>query len=163
MRPKLSSTTRPTTRALTQTLIRSRLEAMPSLVKANPQRGAAENAGSQPSIREETGPPKAMMARAERLTLRACIKTSLAELAKFWRWLAIKRQAQVSSKRLRVVETASLGEKRFVAVLRVDGAQFLIGGGANNVSLLASLEGASEPNRFAQLLQQTAQDGSAAH
>ena len=160
MRPKLSSTVR----SQTQTLIRSRLEAVPSLVRAKPQPAAAGNAGSQPPAPEKNRPQGAgTTTGAERLTFQTCIKTCLTEIAKFWRWLVIKRQVQVSSKRLRVVETASLGEKRFVAVLRVDGAQFLIGGGANSVSLLATLEGASEPNRFAQLLQQTAQDGSAAH
>ena len=36
--------------------------------------------------------------------------------------------------------TVSLGEKRFVAVIQIDGLQFLIGGGASNVALLAQLE-----------------------
>ncbi len=71
-------------------------------------------------------------------------------------WLAAKRKSQVASKRLRVMETVSLGEKRFVAVLHVDGAQFLIGGGANNVSLLASLEGSASATRFAQVFEQQA-------
>lgn len=42
-------------------------------------------------------------------------------------------------RRLQVSETVQLGEKRFVAILRVDGEQFLIGGGATGVSLLATL------------------------
>ena len=74
-----------------------------------------------------------------------------------WSWLAAKRRSQVASKRLRVIETVSLGEKRFAAVLHVDGAQFLIGGGANNVSLLASLDGSATQGvggRFAQVLEQ---------
>lgn len=37
--------------------------------------------------------------------------------------------------------TVSLGEKRFVAVIQIDGLQFLIGGGASNVALLAQLDG----------------------
>ncbi len=73
-----------------------------------------------------------------------------------WNWLAAKRSSQVASKRLRVLETVSLGEKRFAAVLRVDGAQFLVGGGANNVSLLASLEGSAPHARFAQVFEQQA-------
>jgi len=38
---------------------------------------------------------------------------------------------------LRVAETVSLGEKRFVALIRVEESEFLIGGGASSVSLLA--------------------------
>jgi flagellar biogenesis protein FliO len=47
-------------------------------------------------------------------------------------------------KRLRVADTVSLGEKRFVAILRVDGEQFLLGGSSSNVVLLARLESSSE-------------------
>jgi hypothetical protein len=56
-----------------------------------------------------------------------------------WRWLERKRTQQLAAKRLRVAETIQLGEKRFVSILQVDGAQFLIGGAAGNVSLLAVL------------------------
>jgi flagellar biogenesis protein FliO len=47
--------------------------------------------------------------------------------------------ARFSTRRLRVSETVSLGEKRFVAVIQIDGLQYLIGGGATNVALLAQL------------------------
>ncbi len=159
MRPKLSSAMR----AQTQTLVRSRLEAMPSLVKTKAQDGVLAPAPEQDHARAAAG-----FAGTRLPKLSVWVRTGLADLAKLWRWFLIKRQIQVSSKRLRVVETASLGEKRFVAVLHVDGAQFLIGGGANSVSLLASLESASGASasgesRFAKILQQTAQDGSAAH
>jgi len=43
-------------------------------------------------------------------------------------------------RRLRVAETVSLGEKRFVSILQVDGEQFLVGGSSSNVVLLAKLE-----------------------
>lgn len=56
-----------------------------------------------------------------------------------WRWIQTLSVARKSQKRLQVCETASLGEKRFIAVIKVDGRDFLIGGGAANVSLLASL------------------------
>jgi flagellar biogenesis protein FliO len=46
---------------------------------------------------------------------------------------------QRRSRRLRVTETVSLGDKRFVSILEVDGRSFLIGGGAGNVSLLSTL------------------------
>ena len=39
----------------------------------------------------------------------------------------------------------SLGEKRFVAIVQVDGEQFLLGGSATQVALLAKLEVPSAP------------------
>jgi flagellar biogenesis protein FliO len=57
-----------------------------------------------------------------------------------YRWLDQKRTQQSSMRRLRVAETISLGEKRFVSIVQVDGAQYLIGGAAGNVSLLAVLD-----------------------
>lgn len=56
------------------------------------------------------------------------------------------RRLQGRGRRLQVAETLQLGEKRFVAILRVDGEQFLIGGSTGGVSLLASLAG--EPPTF---------------
>jgi len=47
-------------------------------------------------------------------------------------------------RRLRVAETVSLGEKRFVSILQVDGEQFLVGGSPSSVVLLAKLEGKPE-------------------
>jgi flagellar biogenesis protein FliO len=44
-----------------------------------------------------------------------------------------------ATKQLRVAETISLGEKRFVSVIHVDGQKFLIGGGSSGVSLLTQL------------------------
>lgn len=46
-----------------------------------------------------------------------------------------------ASKRLTVRETVSLGEKRFVAIVQVDGQQFLLGGAPNSVAMLAQLSG----------------------
>lgn len=60
-------------------------------------------------------------------------------LAKLFSWLRT-RYAQRPVKKLRVSETVSLGEKRFVAILQVDDRKYLIGGGASNVALLASLD-----------------------
>lgn len=48
------------------------------------------------------------------------------------------------SRRLRVAETLSLGEKRFVSILHVDGEQFLVGGSPSSITLLAKLEANSE-------------------
>lgn len=65
-------------------------------------------------------------------------------------WLQ-KRYTLRPTKQLRVSETVSLGEKRFVAILHVEDRKFLIGGGASSVSLLTQLDamaesaGSSEP------------------
>jgi flagellar biogenesis protein FliO len=50
-----------------------------------------------------------------------------------------RKYALGATKRLRVAETVSLGEKRFVALVRVEDCEFLIGGGASGVSLLTQL------------------------
>jgi flagellar biogenesis protein FliO len=54
---------------------------------------------------------------------------------------------------LQVTSSVSLGEKRFVAVVQVDGLQFLVGGGASNVALLAQLD---RKESFGEVLEQTA-------
>jgi flagellar biogenesis protein FliO len=59
-------------------------------------------------------------------------------LARAWSWLHSKYTLS-ATKRLRVSETVSLGEKRFVALVCVEGREFLIGGGAAGVSLLSAL------------------------
>lgn len=85
-----------------------------------------------PAVQEYKGPlvmpsrPKSPEAPAPGALLRA------------WRWLNGKHSLS-SRRQLRVAETVSLGEKRFVAVVHVEGQKFLIGGGASGVSLLTSL------------------------
>jgi hypothetical protein len=49
-----------------------------------------------------------------------------------------------ATKQLRVAETVSLGEKRFVAIIHAEGHKYLVGGGATGVSLLAQLSKLSE-------------------
>lgn len=59
-------------------------------------------------------------------------------------WAFLNRKCALSAtKQLRVAETVSLGEKRFVAVVHVAGQKFLIGGGAQGVSLLTQLDPAT--------------------
>jgi len=61
-------------------------------------------------------------------------------------------------RRLRVAETVSLGEKRFVSILQVDGEQFLVGGSSSNVVLLAKLETSAAglgPESFGDVLSRT--------
>ena len=46
---------------------------------------------------------------------------------------------------LRLWRAVSLGEKRFVAIVKVEGREFLIGGGAAGMALLAQLESTRTP------------------
>jgi flagellar biogenesis protein FliO len=55
---------------------------------------------------------------------------------------------------LRVCESVSLGEKRFVALIQVDDQRFLIGGSAASVSLLSRLQ---EAKAFAAVLDREAE------
>jgi hypothetical protein len=80
------------------------------------------------------------------------LKNASGLLSRAWNWFRERQAARVDPKRLRVASTVSLGEKRFVAVIRVDDREFLIGGGAANVALLAQLKG-EEP--FGAVLQGT--------
>jgi flagellar biogenesis protein FliO len=73
----------------------------------------------------------------------------LCGLAASWNWMRKHLISRQSRKRLRVCESVSLGEKRFVAVIEVDGAQFLVGGASSSVSTLARLEPAAG---FSQML-----------
>jgi hypothetical protein len=59
-------------------------------------------------------------------------------LLRAWSWLQ-KNNKFSATKQLRVSETISLGDKRFVSLIHVDGQKFLIGGGASGVSLLTQL------------------------
>jgi Flagellar biosynthesis protein, FliO len=61
-----------------------------------------------------------------------------------WSWVHTK-YALTATKRMRVVETLPLGEKRFVALVRVEDREFLVGGGTSGVSLLAQLETVPDP------------------
>ncbi len=67
-------------------------------------------------------------------------------LARLWSRLCAKYSIS-TARRLRVAETISLGEKRFVAIVAVEGKEFLIGGGAAGMSLLAELESAPKRKR----------------
>lgn len=58
-------------------------------------------------------------------------------------WLTRRGQDVLTrggTRRLKVAETVSLGEKRFVSIVQVDGEQFLLGGSPSNIVLLAKLE-----------------------
>ena len=61
-------------------------------------------------------------------------------ISRAWTWLRALQGTRPSTRRLRVAETVSLGEKRFVAVVQVDGRHFLLAGGPTNIALLAQLD-----------------------
>jgi hypothetical protein len=68
-------------------------------------------------------------------------------MANGWSWLRRHSKgllARQAARRLRMIETLSLGEKRFVSIVEVDGEQFLLGGSASSVALLAKLEGCAK-------------------
>ncbi len=67
-------------------------------------------------------------------------------LSRVWSWF-LSRYKLTSVKRLRLSETLPLGEKRFVALVSVEGREFLIGGGASGVSLLAQLGKSAESGK----------------
>lgn len=54
-------------------------------------------------------------------------------------WAQVKALPHRPPRRLRLCETLSLGEKRFIAVVRYDRQQFLVGGTANSIALIARL------------------------
>ena len=62
-----------------------------------------------------------------------------------WRWMLKKRQAQQGSRKLQLLETLQLGEKRFIAMIDAGGARYLVGGGAGQVQLLTRLDDACNP------------------
>jgi Flagellar biosynthesis protein, FliO len=71
-----------------------------------------------------------------------------------WNWTQQRLKSPHGKKRLRVCESVSLGEKRFVAVIQVDGEQFLVGGSASSVSTLAHLKRSQE---FSEVFQRHSQ------
>jgi hypothetical protein len=86
---------------------------------------------SAPSIRPKPIVPRSAIGRSAWGTLQKL----LSQLR--------SRCVQRPIKKLRVSESVSLGEKRFVAILQVENRKYLIGGGAANVALLTQLEDAA--------------------
>ena len=73
-------------------------------------------------------------------------------LSRAWAWLRAWQGTRSPTRRLRVAETVSLGEKRFVAVVQVDGRHFLVAGGPTNIALLAQLD---TQENFGEVLKKT--------
>lgn len=68
------------------------------------------------------------------------LRAPLAPSGLLGRALAWFRTGVTKQSHLRLAETVSLGEKRFVAIIHVEGRKFLIGGGTAGVSLLTQLD-----------------------
>jgi flagellar biogenesis protein FliO len=87
-------------------------------------------------IKGDASPLPVLSPEASLNTLRS--RTGL--LSRAWGWLHARNATRSNTRRLRVAETVSLGEKRFVAVVQVDGRHFLLAGGPTNIALLAQLD-----------------------
>jgi hypothetical protein len=121
------------------------------LQKKEDERAAAEQRKEEARVaaeqRRQDAIEGARQAEEQRLAARrrvreqhgAGVQRGAGLLVRAFSWLKSNR-AFGAEKQMRVTETVALGEKRFVAVLQVEGRKFLIGGGATGVSLLTSLE-----------------------
>lgn len=63
----------------------------------------------------------------------------LATLKNIWQW-SRRTVTTRKPKRLRVCETLSLGERRFLAVIEFERQEFLVGGTGSSLELLARLK-----------------------
>lgn len=109
---------------------------------------AVYGSGERPAARGTWMPPKADAGSGVLLSVLREVWTRL------WQPGSLFMLPQ-KHRRLRVNETVSLGDKRFVSILEVDGRSYLIGGGSGSVALLASLPTGSESQLFERVLQET--------
>lgn len=86
-----------------------------------------------------TGDALPLPALADEASL-STVRSHAGLLSRAWGWLKARQRTRSGARRLRVAETVSLGEKRFVAVVQVDGRHFLLAGGPTNIVLLAQLD-----------------------
>lgn len=107
-----------------------------------------QNLGSSIFERNST---QALSVFSRKASLRP-VQNSGGLVSRAWNWIRARQAGRTSARRLQVATTVSLGEKRFLAVIQVDGHQFLIGGGATNVALLAQLQ---PKDSFGELLNET--------
>ncbi len=137
------------------------LGSLPSAVAAVPvrrvrRRSSSRRKASVPGSGQSTGDPLSDLTYLQgrvladtQLRFTRIYKHAVTGAIRAWRWLQKRRQRQLASKRLGLCETVSLGEKRFVAIIEVDRQQFLVGGAAGSVSMLARL---NEQDEFAGVL-----------
>jgi hypothetical protein len=93
--------------------------------------------GATPSvIANKISPSASILRRVSSEQVQGALAPRLLARARCW----LQKSYQFNTpKRLRIVETVSLGEKRFVALVRVEECEFLVGGGVAGISLLAQL------------------------
>jgi flagellar biogenesis protein FliO len=77
------------------------------------------------------------------------VQSFLIATQRAFRWIARRVKVQQARKNLRICESVSLGDKRFVAIVQVDDERFLIGGSSGSLSLLTRLQ---EARTFAAVL-----------
>ncbi|HXJ91495.1 MAG TPA: flagellar biosynthetic protein FliO [Terriglobia bacterium] len=82
-------------------------------------------------------------APAKPKSLREVFQTALTHFLSFGGKLSVQRRKND----LRLCETLSLGDKRFLAVVLVDQQKFLVGGAGNSVALLAKLSSSTSSRR----------------
>jgi flagellar biogenesis protein FliO len=73
-------------------------------------------------------------------------------LSRTWAWIQSQSKMRSPSKRMHLIETLSLGDKRFIAVIEVDKLQFLIASSPTAITLLATIP---PPETFSDILTQT--------
>jgi flagellar biogenesis protein FliO len=99
----------------------------------------------QPQFAEQlqaaSSAPKITLASQEAPPTRLffAFEKAVATLNSAWKWMQERSKVQRRARKLRVCETAQLGDKRFVALIQADGQRFLVGGTSNSVTLLATL------------------------
>ena len=76
---------------------------------------------------------------AARRRFQVLARHTAALLSKVRSWITALQESRTNSRKLRLEETVSLGQKRFIALVEVNGKHLLIGGGAQEVRLLADL------------------------
>jgi hypothetical protein len=104
----------------------------PNAASPRPLRPVAVSTGWQGTA------SKTVASRANEAGGQSPLRALIAACAAALSWLNGRKP---SARRMRLTETISLGEKRFVSILQVDGKQILIGSSAGNVSMLAILDG----------------------
>jgi hypothetical protein len=121
--------------------------AIPPPIFLRPENRSARSGGDEESTRRllearasSLGSALAPPAPIENASLKL-LQNAGGLLTRGLNWIRARQSARSNDRRLQVAATVSLGDKRFVAVIQVDGLQFLVGGGATNVALLAQLNG----------------------
>ena len=84
--------------------------------------------------------------------IRRLVARPIELISKAWKWVCQQQVSRSNVSRLRLENSISLGQKRFAAVIEVQGMRFLVGGGPSNVELLARLDNDAG---FSKVLDQT--------